>query len=114
MKEPPGHSDVDKFANNDEVVGLDELSARLGQYLGLAWAKNSGKQLVNQTCRFQGLCPRLKHHCGVSYFWNLEWGDGPAVFPFTPLAPFQPSSPSPSNLDFVEICLHGPSRQTGG
>lgn len=30
MKEPPGHSDVDKFANNDEVVGLDELSARLG------------------------------------------------------------------------------------
>lgn len=57
MKEPPGHSDLDKFANNDKVIGLDELSTWLGQYMGLAWAKNSGKQPVNQTCRFRASVP---------------------------------------------------------
>lgn len=57
MKEPPGHSDVDKFVNDYKVVGLDELSAQLGQYLGLAWAKNNGKQPVNQTCIFKASVP---------------------------------------------------------
>lgn len=47
-------------------------------------------------------------------FLEARMGGRPCSFPVTSLAPFQPSSPSPSNLHFVELCICGPSRQAGG
>lgn len=104
--------DVDKFANSNEVVGSGELSVQLLPELELARAKNNGQQPVKGTPRFKASGPTRNNTVAFPLSGSWRGGNGYS-FPVVSLPPFQPSSPSPTNLDFWESCIGGHSRRGG-
>lgn len=86
--------------------------------LGSIWAWPGPRTMENnQSTRRVDSGPLSPNKTSLWCLLFLEAGMGglPCSFPVTSLAPFQLSSPSPSNLHFVEICMWSQqtSRRTG-